>query len=787
MSTADSRLSLHDFFFAKSVDALKPGGVLALVTSHFTLDKQNAGLRETLARKADFLGAIRLPSDAFKREGTKVVTDIVFLRKRAAGEPANHADPAWLETQPLSIEGADIPINRYFLNHPDMVLGAWSRKDRLYDAGYSVVGSGDLAGQLHAAIGHLPEVAPSPAATPEKVAPVSFTPPPPERHITEGSFFIEDDRIIRQMIDRCPEQVTYGRTLLKSDGTMTGKRLAALVGLRDHARRVLQSQNEGWPDSNRTDARRQLNRAYDLFVAAYGPINKTTFSETSDGTVIRRMPNLVKFREDPDAMLVMSLEDYDEITGKAAKAAIMHKDVVGKTPPVTSVSSAEEGLLVSLDRKGMVDLPFIATLYGKPEQQVTVELGDLIYRDPETETWQTADAYLSGNVRSKLASAERAGPAYARNAESLRRCSRKTFCLATSTPIWRIPGYPRRTSSPSPPIYSASASTAIRIGHLARDAVWSVEADYTVERSVAATGEYGTARANGVNLFEQALNLKTPVIYDTVQNGDREERVVNQEATLAARDKQKQIKERFRSWVFADPERTERLVRLYNDTYNNLRPRIFDGSHLDFPGMNRTITLNPHQKDAIWRGMSSGNTLLAHAVGAGKTFTMAATGMKMKQAGLSQKPLYVVPNHMLEQFAREFMQLYPNARLLVATKDDLTKERRKHLTAKIASGEWDGIVVTHSSFRAHRHVARLPGKIPARANQRIRAVALRRRARRYRPRQPQHHQEHREAEGESRGTLKRPARPGEERRRAGVRRARRRPRLHRRVAVFQEP
>jgi N12 class adenine-specific DNA methylase len=692
------RLSLHDFFFAKSVDALKPGGVLALVTSHFTLDKQNAGLRETLAGKADFLGAIRLPSDAFKREGTKVVTDIVFLRKRANTQPLKHADPAWLETQPLSIDGADLPINKYFLNHPEMVLGAWSRKDRLYDAGYSIVGNGELAAQLREAIRHLPEAAPSPAATPEKEAPVSFTPPPPERHVTEGSFFIGGDRIIHQVIDGRAEQVTYGGTLLKSDGTMTGKRLAALVGLRDHARRVLQSQNEGWPEANRSDARRQLNRAYDLFVAAYGPINKTTFSETSDGTVIRRMPNLVKFREDPDAMLVMSLEDYDEITGKAAKAAIMHKDVVGKTPPITSVSSAEEGLLVSLDRKGMVDLPFIATLYGKPEQQVVLELGDLIYRDPETKTWQTADAYLSGNVRSKLASAERAGPSYALNAEALRAVQPEDVLPGDIDANLGAPWIPPTDIESFAADLFRVPPSAMRIGHLAKDAVWSVEADYAAERSVAATGEYGTPRANGVNLFEQALNLKTPVIYDTIQGANGEERVVNQEATLAARDKQKQIKERFRSWVFADPERTERLVRLYNDTYNNLRPRIFDGSHLDFPGMNRTITLNPHQKDAIWRGMSSGNTLLAHAVGAGKTFTMGATGMKMKQAGLRKKPLYVVPNHMLEQFAREFMQLYPNARLLVATKDDLTKERRKMLTAKIASGEWDGIVVTHSSF-----------------------------------------------------------------------------------------
>ena len=240
--------------------------------------------------------------------------------------------------------------------------------------------------------------------------------------------------------------------------------------------------------------------------------------------------------------------------------------------------------------------------------------------------------------------------------------------------------------------------SSVPVGHLKKDAVWSLEADYAAQASVGATSEFGTPRANGTWLLELALNMKSPTIYDTINNGDREERVVNQEATLAAREKQKLIKERFRSWVFADPDRTEKLVRIYNDTYNNLRPRLFDGSHLDFPGMNQNIKLRPHQDDAVWRGMSSGNTLLAHVVGAGKTFTMAATGMKMKQAGLIKKPMYVVPNHLLEQFSREFMQLYPNARLLVAAKEDLTQDRRKLLTAKIASGEWDGIIVTHSSF-----------------------------------------------------------------------------------------
>jgi N12 class adenine-specific DNA methylase len=693
------KLSLHDYFFAKSVDALKPGGVLALVTTHFTLDKQNAAIREYLGSKADFVGAIRLPSDAFKREGTAVVTDIIFLRKRSPGEHARHEEAEWQRATPMEIEGMEVPINRYFVRHPEMVLGTWSRKDTLYGGeGYSVLSNGDLAQQLREATKRLPQFAPLKASVAEEPAAPAFAPPPPERHITEGSFFVADDRRICQSVGGQAVPVVYGGTTLHADGKLTGRRLAALIGLRDKARRVLQSQNEGWPDANRDDTRRELNWAYSRFDNAYGPINKTTFGETADGNVIRRMPNLVKFKEDPDAMLVMSLEDYDEVTGKAAKAAIMTKDVVGKTPPITRVKSAEEGLLVSLNQRGTVDLPFIASLYGKPEEQVISELGDLIFRDPESNSWETADAYLSGNVRAKLAAAERAGPAYAANADTLRAVQPEDVLPGDIDAGLGAPWIPVEDIQAFAAELFHVEPSSVPVAHLQKDAVWNLDADYAAEKSVAATSEFGTSRANGTWLFDLALNMKTPVIYDTIEAGGHEAKVVNPEETLAAREKQKLIKERFRSWVFTDPHRTERLVRLYNDTYNNLRPRLFDGSHLDFPGMNQNIKLRPHQDDAVWRGMSSGNTLLAHVVGAGKTFTMAATGMKMKQAGLIKKPMYVVPNHLLEQFSREFMQLYPNAKLLVAAKEDLTRDRRKFLTAKIASGEWDGIIVTHSSF-----------------------------------------------------------------------------------------
>ena len=525
------KLSLHDYFFAKSIDALKPGGVMALVTTHFTLDKQNAAIREYLGSKADFVGAIRLPSDAFKREGTAVVTDIVFLRKRAPGEPERHVDPDWLDVGPLSVEGADVTINRYFLNHPEMVLGTFTRKDTLYGGeGYSVTGSGDLAWQLKDAITRLPRFSGLQPSTDREAAAPAFTPPPPERHIGEGSFFIGDDQIVYQSEGGQGVPVVYGGKTLRSDGTLIAKRLCALVGLRDRARRVLQSQNEGWPDADRDEARRELNRAYDQFHSAYGPINKTTFSEASDGSTIRRMPNIVKFREDPDAMLVMSLEDYDEVTKKATKAAIMTKDVVGKTPPITHVRSAEEGLLVSLNQRGKVDLPFIGTLYGKTKSEIVTELGDLIFPDPQSRTWQTADAYLSGNVREKLAAARQAGTPYARNVTALQNVQPEDVLPGDIDAGLGAPWIPERDIEAfAADLFKVDASS-VPVGHLKKDAVWSMEADYAAKQSVAATSEFGTVRANGTWLLELALNMKTPTIYDTVHTGDREERVVNQEA-----------------------------------------------------------------------------------------------------------------------------------------------------------------------------------------------------------------------------------------------------------------
>jgi N12 class adenine-specific DNA methylase len=706
------RLALHDYFFAKSINALRAGGVMGLVTSRYTLDKQNAQLRGYLADKADFLGAIRLPSDAFKREGTAVVTDILFFRKREKDAPVHHIDDDWIETGTLEVEGAAITLNRYFIKHPKMVLGTLTRQDTMYGKeGFSVKGGGDLDEQLKTAIKLLPDLRTRSAAAP---TPTPEQPRAPDSYLTfdaadpsdslpprlnEGSFFIAGDRGIRQIQEGKAVPVVYGGTALTAYGSLLGKRLAALIDLRDRARAVLVSQNEDQSKDQRDAARRELNRVYDRFVLSYGPVNKTTFSESSDGSITRRMPNLVKFRDDPDAMLVMSLEEYDETTGKAAKAPILLHDVVGKREPLTAVRSAEEGLLASLNDRGVVDVGLISRLYGKDVPAVIAELGDLIYLDPVGQTgektWQTSDAYLSGNVRQKLAQAREAGPDFSRNAAALEAVQPEDVLPGEIDANLGAPWIPASDIQAFAADLFRVAPESIPISHLVKDAAWAVAADYAAKSSVAATSELGTARANGTWLFELALNMKSPTIYDQL---DDDTRVVNPQETLSAREKQKVIKERFKAWVFAEPDRSERLVRVYNDTYNNLRHRLFDGSHLDFAGMNPALTLRPHQKDAVWRIMSGGNTLLAHVVGAGKTFTMAAAGMKLKQAGLVHKPMFVVPNHLLEQFAREFMQLYPNSHLLIAAKEDLTRERRKFLTARIASGQWDGIIVTHSGF-----------------------------------------------------------------------------------------
>ena len=707
----ERKLSLHEYFFAKSLDGLRAGGVLALVTSRYTMDRKDSAFREYLAEQADFLGAVRLPKGAFRQEGTEVITDVIFLQKRAPDEPTAHVAD-WLETAPLP--GGEAHANGYFLAHPAMVMGELSQdRHGMYGAReLTVAFPDDYEARLRSAITHLPEgvylprteFAPAIDTTATRPAPSAGSSgmAPSTRPLPAGSLLIARDGQILTVTDAAgaTEPLVYGGTPAHALSGTTGPRLAALIGLRDAARTVLDTQREQRTEEEKTAARALLNARYDQFVEQWGPINRTTISTQKDGTTVRRQPNLAAFKDDPDVYLVMALEQYDEKTDRAAKMPIMARDVIGPTPPVQRVETALDGLLVSLNRRGEVDLELISRLNGTSQEQVLQELGSHIFYDPAATGYVTAEAYLSGNVREKLR--------IARDHADDPRVAAGVQALAEAQPdpvppgdidvtlgaSWIPPGVVQRFVA-----HLLNCHTGdLTVRHIGKEAFWQVEAPAWVTGKVEATSEYGTAERNALALINDALNMRVPTVMQTIRDGSGERQVADQEATLAAREKQKAIKQAFQQWIFADPERADSLVERYNQLFNTTRLRHYDGSHLTFPGMNPEIELRQHQKDAIWRVMNGDNTLLAHAVGAGKTFEMIASGVKMKETGLIRKPLFVVPNHMLEQFSREFYQLYPNAKLLVASKEDLAKEKRQLFTAKAASGEWDGIIMTHSSF-----------------------------------------------------------------------------------------
>lgn len=703
----DQKLALHEYFFAKALDSLHDGGILALVTSRYLLDKKDSAFREYLAEQADFLGAIRLPKGAFRQEGTEVVTDIVFLRKRAPNKVANHAAD-WLKTE--ATPGATAHANRYFLEHPEMVIGELAQDQGMYgDNELTVAYPADYRERLQAALTHLPEGAYAPEAGSQKpegrkiqASGVSAANDSGFRFLAPGSLFTSQEGQIMIVANQngAAEPLIYGGTPVHALSGTVGTRLAALIGIRDAARNVLATQREQRDFAEKEAARALLNERYDQFVAKWGVINKTTISTQKDGTVIRRQPNLTAFKDDPDAYLVMALERYDEKTDTAAKMPIMARDVIGPTPPIHQVETALDGLLVSLNQRGRVDIGYISALYGTSEAEVIKELGSHIYYDPAQAQFVTAEEYLSGNVREKLRVA-RTGAADLDMATSIK-------ALEEAQPDPVPPGdidIMLGASWIPPEIIQSFIANLLKcdtgditVRHIGKEALWYVEAPAWVKGKVEATSTYGTADRSAISLISDALNLRVPTVMRTVRVDGGDRQVADQEATLAAREKQKVIKQAFQDWLFTDPKRADMLVERYNSLFNTTRLRQYDGSHLTFPGMNPEIMLRQHQKDAVWRVMNGRNSLLAHAVGAGKTFEMIAAGMKMKQTGLIRKPLYVVPNHMLEQFSHEFYQLYPDAKLLVASKDDFAKDKRKLMTAKIASGEWDGVIMTHASF-----------------------------------------------------------------------------------------
>jgi len=674
-------LSIHDYFFAKSLDKVHPGGIVAFITSHYTMDKKDSRVRRYIDERADLMGAIRLPNTAFKgNAGTEVTTDIIFLRKRGEGGKMHFND--WVETKPVTVEGVEMQVNEYFKAHPEMMLGKLSLEGSMYSGKELTLkpDSRDIADALNGAVAKLPENVYTKPEVKVKEETVLQSIPAPD-YVKQNAFAVtqESGQLYQKMGDRLvPVQVA----------DTVAARIKGMINIRGAVRDVLRLQLEDAADTTVKAAQKELNKVYDAFVKKHGFIHNRS--------------NVAAFRKDPDMPLLLSLEYYDRETKTATKAAIFTKRTMLQQKKIEKADTAKEALIVSLNESGIIDFSLMERLTGKNSKELKDELKGLIFKNPEGD-YETADAYLSGNVREKLSMAEaaaKADPAFKENVEALKAVQPDDLSAADIGARlgagWVAPTYIDQFLA-----HLMGIGGHTRTSHAQILSSWKVDLVHSwsdIKRSVAATATWGTSRYNAINLVEGALNLRVPTVYDKMDDKS----VVNQAETVAAREKQQQIKDEFKKWLWLDPERRRYLVRKYNDEYNNLRLRIYDGSHLTLPGVSSMIKLWPHQKNAIWRMVQGGNTLLAHVVGAGKTFEMIAAGMELRRLGLAKKPMYVVPNHMLEQFTGDFLRLYPSANVLMATKEDFAPDRRKQLISKIATGDWDGVVVAHSSF----------GKIP---------------------------------------------------------------------------
>ena len=670
------RFLIHDYFFAAALAKVRPGGLVAFVTSHGTLDKQDTILRDFAARQADLLGAIRLPNDAFKRNAnTEVTTDIVFLRKRLQGEALS--GPAWKGLGTITnSQGEAITLNEYFALRPEQMLGEMQLAGRMYRrAEPTLVGNGrDLSEQLREAVHRLPRDIYRPVEPSPSIPGAALTIPAPDE-VKPNAFTIHDGQLAR----RQGEQLVIRSNLAES----AAQRLRGLVRVRDALRDCLRTQWQDRAEDDQVAARAALNQAYDTFIRRFGALSD------------RR--NTTAFRGDPDLPLLLSVEHFDRETGKATKAAIFRERTIAARAVPKEFSDARSALLVTLAECGRVNLDHLRSLLRLPEAEVLAQLKGLVFLNPQTRQWETDDEYLSGNVRDKLRVAEAAAitdPQFQANAAALRQVQPEdlgpTEIDARLGCSW-LPCEDIQAFAES-----LLGERGVEIGHSDLIGTWSVKGDWSVRTSVANTTEFGTDRRSALDLLEDALNLRTPTVYDQDPTSDKQ--LVNAAATEAARDKQQKLKEKFQSWVWEDESRRDRLCRLYNDRFNGVRLRTFNGDHLHLPGASEAITLRGHQKAAVWRILQTPNVLLAHVVGAGKTYTMVAAALELKRLGLARKPLFVVPNHMLEQFASELLALYPAANILVATKEDFEKERRQTLMSRIATGNWDAVIVTHSGF-----------------------------------------------------------------------------------------
>ncbi len=718
-ATRSLGLRLHDYFIARSIARLRPGGLALFVTSTGTMDKAGTAAREHIAGMADLVGAVRLPEGSLRASaGTDVVTDVLVFQRRGPG-PAP-AGPAWIELAPVAAAADDdgdaagspgIQVNRYFADHPEMVLGDHALRRGIYGPAptYTCRPRQDgtpLETLLTTALDRLPAgifvaLAES-AADGDRDAETAARAGTAADGATvkEGSYLLGQDGRLMQVVEGAPQPVAI-RQGKASDGILArdAKIIRGLLPIRDGLREVLRAQAADRPWA---PAQIRLRIAYGTFVRSFGPINHTVVSVTTDPDTgeereTHRQPNLAPFADDPDCWLVASIEDFDLESGLARMGPIFRERVIAP-PAAPRIATAADALAVTLNELGRVDIDHLAALLGRDPATALAQLGEAVFRNPETEAWETDDAYLSGAVRTKLAIAEAAAerdPRYARNVTALREVQPEDLLPSDITARLGAPWIPVADIEAFAAEVMGSATT---VRHTVEIASWSVDAA-PFAWTAAGTSEWGTARRNAGWLLHDALNSATPQIFDSVVEDGVEKRVLNSEATEAAKEKLARIKAAFSDWVWTDPDRTDRLTRLYNDRFNNLVPRRFDGRHLTLPGASGIIRLYEHQKRVIWRIVAAGSTYIAHAVGAGKSYAIAGAIMEQKRLGLIGKAMLVVPGHCLAQVSREFLLLYPTARILVADETNFVKEKRSRFLARAATANWDAVIITHAAFR----------------------------------------------------------------------------------------
>ena len=671
---------IHDYFIAKSLDLVRPGGVVAVVTSSGTMDKQNPAVRQYIANRAELLGAIRLPNNAFQRNAnTSVVSDILFFQKR---DRASIEEPEWLN---LKETAGGYSVNAYFAEHPEMVLGEFTTESTQYGKQEVTVKPKEgitLEEQLKEAVrnihGTITELELSDTELEEDVVSI-----PADPEVKNFSFTVVDDEVYYR------ENSVMNRMELPA---MTTERVKGMVKIRDATNELIRCQMEEGSDEQITKLQGKLNEEYDTFTAKYGLLSSNA--------------NKRAFSQDSSYCLLTSLEFLDDKGELKRKADIFTKRTIRRAETVTSVDTASEALAVSIGERAGVDLSYMAQLSGKTEEELTEELAGVIFKNPISEKWEPSDEYLSGNVREKLQIAKQFvehRPEYQVNVQYLEQVQPKDLDAseieARLGATWISEDYITQFMAETFHTPRYYVGDKIKVQYAEVTGQWNVMGKSVDSYGNAlVTSTYGTQRANAYRLLEDALNLRDTKIYDTIQDADGEHRELNRKETMLAQQKQELIKEEFKEWIFKDLHRREDLCKIYNERFNSIRPREYDGSHIQFVGMNPEITLMPHQKNAVAHVLYGNNTLLAHCVGAGKTFQMIAAGMESKRLGLSQKNLYVVPNHLTEQWGSDFLRLYPGANILVATKKDFEPANRKRFCSRIATGDYDAVIIGHTQF-----------------------------------------------------------------------------------------